>query len=344
MKTPAKPIDASMLWKFSKPVQRLVGGLMFISAGLLVLSQFGQWFDAADMINHLLPPLLMLSAVLVAMQLGLGIRYRKSLLPPLAVACLVIGVTGRMVLPEVAAQRPMAPAALDDTYLFAIFNMKQRNAAPEDVVDWLSRNLFDFAVLLEADDAVVKAVDHAYPYSINCLANKRRCSTVIISTRKPVESTGFATQDPQNRKSLSAVKTSYCIDEQELTIIGAHLSRPWPPQQQNRDLKDLAGHLSRMQGRNIIVAGDFNLTPWSFRLRSFDRAVDLKRVTRTLFSWPADRLTPPLLPLDHIFISRSLRAAPPHTGDANGSDHLPVILRFSLTPGGKSAPDSPCSR
>ncbi|WP_428410158.1 endonuclease/exonuclease/phosphatase family protein [Hyphococcus sp.] len=311
-------------------------------AALLIVSQAGQWLPAADMLNHVLPQLLIFSAIFVATQLGLSIRHRASLLPPLAAACLVIAVAGRMVLPELAAERPSRPDAADKTYRFAVYNVKQRNVAPLEVADWLTHNAFDFAVLLEADADIVTAIALAYPHAVNCLGNRHRCSTVVLSARAPVESEGLAKGDPQNRKTLSAVKTSFCIDGQKLTIVGAHLSRPWPPSAQNRDLKDLARHLASIHDRNVIVAGDFNLTPWSFKFRAFDRKVDLMRITRGLFSWPADRATPPLLPLDHIFVSRSVRATAPETAPPNGSDHRPVVMSFSLMPGG-SAPDSACA-
>ncbi|MAW82006.1 MAG: hypothetical protein CMI63_17350 [Parvularcula sp.] len=328
---------------FLKPFQEVVSWISSACAFLLLLSQAGQWLPPADLLNHLLPQLLMVSAIFVAMQLGFAIRYRNSLWAPLAIACLVIGVAGRMVLPEIAAAAPSPPDRHGRNYRFAVFNMKQKNHTPDAVIDWLTNNAFDFAVLLEADASVIRAVDRAYPHAANCLENKRRCSTVVISARAPAKIRGLASWDPQNRKSLSAIETVFCLDGQELTIIGAHLSRPWPPFAQNRDLKDLLRHVAASNDRNIIVAGDFNSTPWSFRFRAFDRKLGLTRVTRSLFTWPADRIVPPLLPLDHIFVSRGIRAGAPHTAAANGSDHRPVVMTFSLSQSGDHAHQAVCS-
>ena len=88
-----------------------------------------------------------------------------------------------------------------------------------------------------------------------------------------------------------------------------------------------------------IVAGDFNLTPWSFALKGIDRRLGLERWDRALFSWPA-RMSPhsplswptPFLPIDHLYAGRDWRVVSLSRGPLVGSDHYPIVARLALTP------------
>ena len=85
-----------------------------------------------------------------------------------------------------------------------------------------------------------------------------------------------------------------------------------------------------------IVAGDFNVTPWSFALRRQDRALDLVRRTVLMPSWPAGRLSHnrvpapfPYLPIDHIYAGRGWETVSVERGPRLGSDHYPVVVRLA---------------
>ena len=81
----------------------------------------------------------------------------------------------------------------------------------------------------------------------------------------------------------------------------------------------------------VIVMGDFNASPFSLMLRTFQRDTGLKRLT-WLPSWPAHPLPLPQIAIDHVFVSKDWRLeAGPWTGRAAGSDHMPVILELGRT-------------
>jgi endonuclease/exonuclease/phosphatase (EEP) superfamily protein YafD len=44
--------------------------------------------------------------------------------------------------------------------------------------------------------------------------------------------------------------------------------------------------VGRYDHDRLIVAGAFNLTPWSFALRGLYRAFPMRRVDRADYSWP----------------------------------------------------------
>src|SRR5690606_20946422 len=87
----------------------------------------------------------------------------------------------------------------------------------------------------------------------------------------------------------------------------------------------------------LILAGDFNSTPWSYALRSFVAESGLIRHTYNRPTFPklwhylGDwRPTPSFLPIDHVMTRGGIAIHHMTTGQPSGSDHLPIIVRFSV--------------
>ena len=66
------------------------------------------------------------------------------------------------------------------------------------------------------------------------------------------------------------------------TAASMHYRWPFPALPQFRQAQLFADFLDRFDRRRLIVAGDFNLTPWSFALRRQDARLGLRRRTRGL--------------------------------------------------------------
>lgn len=80
-----------------------------------------------------------------------------------------------------------------------------------------------------------------------------------------------------------------------------------------------------LEGEHVIVAGDFNCTPWSAPFRAL--AYHLRPASRSR-TWPSRM---PLLPLDHILLRglEVVRAGAWTAGAARqASDHLPVFAEL----------------
>jgi endonuclease/exonuclease/phosphatase (EEP) superfamily protein YafD len=82
----------------------------------------------------------------------------------------------------------------------------------------------------------------------------------------------------------------------------------------------------------MILAGDFNSTPWSFARREDDRRFGLIRRDRAMWSWPAEFVGPhgfqapfPFLPIDHIYAGPGWATVSVSRGPRLGSDHYPLI-------------------
>jgi endonuclease/exonuclease/phosphatase (EEP) superfamily protein YafD len=92
----------------------------------------------------------------------------------------------------------------------------------------------------------------------------------------------------------------------------------------------LADVIDRYDHSRLIVAGDFNLAPWSFGLRRLDNRLGLERRDRALFSWPAYRSRIPFVPLDHVYAGAAWRTVSIERGPSLGSNHYPVVATLVL--------------
>lgn len=110
-------------------------------------------------------------------------------------------------------------------------------------------------------------------------------------------------------------------------LIAVHV---WPPIRpswalEQRATLDRVAARAAQGGRPTIVAGDFNLTPWSPTFTKFLEASRLHdaRVGRGLFpTWaPAGWPVPGLIPIDHVLVSSHWKATDLAVGPAFGSDH-----------------------
>jgi endonuclease/exonuclease/phosphatase family metal-dependent hydrolase len=113
-------------------------------------------------------------------------------------------------------------------------------------------------------------------------------------------------------------------DGHVVEVINTHLSilfRERPGQ--------VAAIAAAMANEALIVAGDFNMTPWSPAYRSLRRDSYLHSATRFARTWPAPA---PFIPLDHILYRGQVEVVKAEAwlgGPARmASDHLPVVVEL----------------
>ncbi|MGB0769073.1 MAG: endonuclease/exonuclease/phosphatase family protein, partial [Phycisphaeraceae bacterium] len=135
------------------------------------------------------------------------------------------------------------------------------------------------------------------------------------------------------------------VIEAELTLEGDTISvlsiHPLPPVSvlyaRARDATlYAAGEWAAEQADPCIVVGDFNATPWStaFRdLRSSGELVNSQVGFGRAPTWPASLNTLGMIPIDHLLHSGELTTVNRVVGEANGSDHLPLIVEIGWKAG-----------
>ncbi len=84
----------------------------------------------------------------------------------------------------------------------------------------------------------------------------------------------------------------------------------------------------------LIVAGDFNMSPWTEKLPRFTRATGLGRYNTFHLTWPMRARECPLVPLvaiDNVFASHEFASdGDDSAGPRLGSDHRAVIADIAL--------------
>jgi endonuclease/exonuclease/phosphatase family metal-dependent hydrolase len=91
----------------------------------------------------------------------------------------------------------------------------------------------------------------------------------------------------------------------------------------------VAAIAAEMANEALIIAGDFNMTPWSPAYRALRHGSFLHSATRFARTWPAPA---PFMPLDHILYRGQVELVMAEAwvgGPARtASDHLPVVIEL----------------
>ena len=124
------------------------------------------------------------------------------------------------------------------------------------------------------------------------------------------------------------VRVEYGPELGAVTVLAAHTMRPPHFTHQLMQMRGMSDVITAAGGAHIVL-GDFNATPYSHMLQTFNELSGLELVTH-LPTWPSF-VGLPQIAIDHIFISPDLRVAgPPRIGSPAGSDHYPVIAEIAV--------------
>lgn len=123
------------------------------------------------------------------------------------------------------------------------------------------------------------------------------------------------------------------------TVLVVHVGGPWPQpiDEWRRDLDRLPATLDRLateaDSGAVIVAGDFNsstdMRPFRALLRNGFRDAAEQSAAGYLPTYPANRVVPPLIAIDHI-LTRNCTATSLRTVSISGSDHLGIVSSLSV--------------
>ena len=164
-----------------------------------------------------------------------------------------------------------------------------------------------------------------YPHVTDCGGNGVR-----IFTKTPILAQGCG-WDGRSRALLDMAWAQVAApDGRPLTVVTTHFNWPFPPGVQAIQRQILQDNIKRLRG-DIVLAGDFNTTPWSFAMRRQDAMLaPLARRTHGLFSWPA-RINPirrpwptPVTPIDHLYCGPNWTANKVSSLRMPGSDHFAI--------------------
>jgi endonuclease/exonuclease/phosphatase (EEP) superfamily protein YafD len=234
------------------------------------------------------------------------------------------------------------------------FNIWDHNADPARTLRWLRAADADIVILAEAREPFIADLLKAfpdYPTVVTC-SNRPYCGVVILSRfQGRLLSGGWWVADglnhpfgPLENIALAAVQLDVPGPDGRVTptpVIAVHIDRrglSGVTYGQTADLLAAVGQAAGKRPARLILAGDFNTSPWSPQMRSLDetlvRTAGTRRVSVFAPTWPSDSAfetrmgLPPLLAIDHVYLGCEWTVRSLKVGPDVGSDHRPLTTQF----------------
>jgi endonuclease/exonuclease/phosphatase (EEP) superfamily protein YafD len=223
--------------------------------------------------------------------------------------------------------------------VFRLFHLNLRfdNDRPDLVLSSIGAHRPDVITLTEVSDQWrewLVILEASYPYQIICPPPSHIGGVAILSRRPFLSESEDACSD---RGAFARADVDF--SGRPASVVAMHLGWPWPFGQQ-RHLTLIERELAAL-GQNALVAGDLNAVPWSQTVRRVAQAGGLEVVQGVGPTWLDRRLPDAWRPrigwqIDHVMTKGGVRVRSARTLEAVGSDHLPILMEFSI-----DAPPSP---
>lgn len=292
--------------------------------GLLV-GMLGRYAWPLDLFSHFR---VQYAALFIASAIVLSTLRRRSF-ALLALAGAVVSAVPIIAYVGVPAQ----PAeARSGDFRLVTFNVFYRNDDFARIASYLESTNADAIVVEEMTEVRAKQLHSLLPSFPHSYIEPSRYGAAVFS-RWPVKQAESLPLSPDGARAAHVV-----LDWKgsAVAVLGLHLHWPLGPNNSRFRNEELAGLASfaRAQQGPLLVAGDFNVTPWSPHYQDAVRRSGLSDCALgqgVESSWPA-----PLpflgIRIDHCLASKHWRSVSVNTGPFVGSDHRPLIADLQLLP------------
>ena len=299
--------------------------MMTVSVAL-VAGFFGALHPAFDSFAHFRVHLAVLMAFCALPLLATTFRLQAAAALLLAVAAFATTMSARP-WPVQAVAKP----ADQIVYTLLQMNLRYDNPTPKKVLSLIGRTNPDVITLDEVSamwTTELGYISSAYPYRILCPYPNGIFGVALLSRRPFAAST-----EPRcERRGAMAIAT---VDFGGIgvDVAAIHLSWPWP-REQYWQIGELTQSLSSL-GETAIMAGDCNAVPWSAAVRRVASLGGLTVMPSAGPTWIYIKLPDFLrrfagLPIDQVFSKGAVMVHSATRLEDTGSDHLPVLVEFSL--------------
>jgi len=323
MHTLAKPLP------IHKPTLNLIFPALIETCCLLllafsILGFFARFNWIIDLTNHTRPYLL-LAAVLGTI---FAFLFQQQI--GLYAALFACVINGFIIVPYVVPKLQSSPVP-DHAVKLMTVNVLYGNRDPDKLLATIAEADPDILILQEmsaSNQRKTAALWDIYPYASDQFNGGSR--EVLVFSKIPFDSVQYIVGDKPWR---SEAETKLTINGQAITVLGIHPKAPMSANRfarRNAELSQISERVSTST-TPIIVAGDMNITPWTPIFRQFLRQAKLNDGRKRHgfnFTWSPGSL-PKMIPIDHV-LYRGVDIHSFTSGPDTGSDHLPVIVEFSL--------------
>jgi len=291
----------------------LIAGALLTAAGL-----FAYWRPALDIVNDGLP---VLTAGCLAL---LGLTFATGKRTLIGAAAILVAVNFALLLTGLTGMAPEATAGSERFLRVATFNLWGPNDHANRIETFLADTDPDAIVLEEVRQhhrAFLDDLGRRYPH-------RSGEDGLVILSKYPILADGRVERaDFPSWMSIIVRWVRLDVNGTQVELAGVHLARPFYPELQQADIVGLTQFVQGRKGP-LILAGDFNMAPWTWKLKGFTRATGLRRYNTFHPTWPMQWQGVPLLPLvpiDNVFTSPHFASMGTMVGPRLGSDHRPVI-------------------
>jgi endonuclease/exonuclease/phosphatase (EEP) superfamily protein YafD len=188
----------------------------------------------------------------------------------------------------------------------------------------------DVVILIELGRDAATRIDEVlegYPHRAASMRmdQTRGPSRSVIGSRYPLT----ALADPPD--GLHAVAAVARTPLGRMNVVGVHLTRPWPFQEQWGQISQTMALQEVVDGLTgpVVVAGDFNSVSSARIGRQVRRDLGLHPAPGFPGTWPAALPAPLGVTIDQVYASADLAFVSRRIGRATGSDHRPVVTEFT---------------
>ncbi|UCI10293.1 endonuclease/exonuclease/phosphatase family protein [Mesorhizobium sp. B1-1-8] len=310
----------------------MVAGVAFLAmmacSAALLAGFFGTLHPAFDSFSHFRIHLCVLTALLALPLLASSYRLQAAAALVFAIASLATTINA---LPRLWPVQAVARPADQIVYTLLQMNLRFDNPTPKKVLSLIGRTNPDVITLDEVSGMWTTELGYitsAYPYRILCPYPNGIFGVALLS-RRPFAAGTEPRCEPRGAMATATVD----FGGTGVDVAAIHLSWPWP-REQYWQIGELAERLSSL-GDTAIVAGDCNAAPWSAAVRRVASLGGLTIMPSAGPTWMHRKLPDFLrryagLPIDQVFSKGGVRIHSSTRLEDTGSDHLPVLVEFSV--------------
>lgn len=310
-------------WAPASALDALIRLALAAPLGLALVALSGIGHRGLDLLAQFTAPAL--AATAAATTLLALTRLRMAALHGLA-ACIALLAAAA---PQWNPAGPEPDAGAPIVRLYSA-NLWARNTDVDSILASIRAADADVVVLIELGDAPAQRLDEilaGYPHRVATPRIDRPSGPArsVIASRFPL----IPVRDRPD--GLHAVGASVRTPLGLTHIVGVHLTRPWPFQEQWGQISQTMALQQVVEALNgpVVVAGDFNSVSSARIGRQVKRDLGLHPAPGFPGTWPAPLPSPLGVTIDQVYASPDLAFVSRRLGRANGSDHRPVVTEFT---------------
>ena len=299
---------------------------VILLAGVTLASAFGRWFWLFELCTHFRAQY---AALLLACAAGLAAAHHTAW----AAAAGLLGASnlltllpayGRLVIP--------GPQPAQKQLRALLINVNFRSKAYARTLAAIKRLNPDFVCAIEVNRAWKErllTLRGSYPY-MQGMAFRNGWGMWFMS-RFPIERSQAVWR---RDKGIPHIVADLSVSGKRLSVIVTHPYAPVTRRYAALRNEQLAAlrHLVGSQKRPLLVLGDFNCTPWSPYFSQLLKMGGLRDSRQGFGLQPAWPVWNAFLriPIDHCLVSSGIAVSGRQVGPDVGSDHLPIVVDFSI--------------